>query len=155
MNMILGIHHLGIHTSDIDRLVSFYERAFGFVVVGKEQNLSDFPEAGPITGVKGPAARFVLMKAGNCHLELFQWSAPVGRPLQPLNANDFGYTHFSVSVVDIEAEYQRLSALGMKFVHPSPVKSGSSQAVYGRDPDGNIIEIMQIPSTDEGNVQNS
>lgn len=147
--MIRGIHHIGIHTPDIDRLRSFYERAFGFTVVGKEQNLRDFPEAGPITGVKDPAARFVLMKAQNCHIELFQWSAPAGRPLQPLNPNDCGYTHFAVEVVDIEAEYQRLSELGMEFVHPSPVKSGSSQAVYGRDPDGNIIEILEVPSSSD------
>jgi len=151
--MIRGIHHLGIHTPDLDRLRSFYEKAFGFAVVGEEYNLKDYPEAGPVTGVKDPAARFVLMKAHNFYLELFQWSAPKGRPLQPLNPNDFGYTHFCVDVVDIEMEYQRLAELGMTFVHPSPVKSGQSKTVYGRDPDGNIIEIQEVPSGNVGHPE--
>ena len=33
----------------------------------------------------------------------------------------------------------------MTFVHPSPVRFGSMASVYGRDPDGNPIEIAEIP----------
>lgn len=143
--MIRGIHHVSLHTPDLDRLRSFYERAFGFEIVGEEMDLQDYPLLGVITGVEGAAARVVMMKAANCFIELFQWSAPKGRPFQPLNPNDFGYTHFCVDVVDIDEEYKRLSDLGMTFVHPTPLKAGPFGTVYGRDPDGNVIEIQEVP----------
>jgi catechol 2,3-dioxygenase-like lactoylglutathione lyase family enzyme len=147
--MIRGIHHIGIHTPDLDRLRSFYEKAFGFQIVGEEFHLEDALEAPLVTGVPGGVARIVLLRAHNCYLELFQWSAPKGRPQQPLNAYDFGYTHLCVDVADIDQEYKRLSELGMTFVHPAPVRFGDLASVYGRDPDGNIIEISEIP---KGNI---
>ena len=126
----------------MDRLRSFYERAFGFEVVGEEVDLGDVPAASLIVGVPGAPARTVMLRAANCFIELFQWSAPEGGPLRPY---DFGYTHLCVDVTDIDAEYARLSGLGMTFVHPSPVRFGSMASVYGRDPDGNLIEIAEIP----------
>lgn len=144
--MIRGIHHIGIHTRDIDRLRAFYEQAFAFTVVDRERNLRDYPEAAEITGVQNPVARFVLMKAPNCFLELFEWSPASDRQSPPLRPNDLGYTHFGIEVDDIESEYRRLSRLGMEFSHHAPVKSGPNASVYGRDPDGNIIEIQQIPA---------
>ena len=113
--MILGIHHIAVHTSDLDRLAAFYVAAFGFTAVGDEVNLKDLPAAAAVTGVEGAAARVVMLKAGTCFIEMFEWSAPKGRPLRPLRPQDFGYTHFSVAVADIEHEWKRLSELGMTF----------------------------------------
>lgn len=146
--MIRGIHHIGIHTPDLDRLQSFYEKAFGFEKVGEEMNLGDVPEASLVVGLPNPAARVVMMKAHNCFIELFQWSSPAGGTLAPLKPTDFGYTHFMIDVSDIDAEYERLSALGMTFVHPSAVRFGNNASVYGQDPDGNIIELGEIPQGD-------
>ncbi len=143
--MISGIHHIAIHTPNMSRLRTFYEHAFGFEAVGEEADIDNDPILATITGVEGAASRALIMKAGNCFIELFQWSAPKGRPLQPLNPNDFGYTHFCVQVVDIEAEYKRLSDLGMRFVHSMPIPYGPYGSVYGRDPDGNVIEILEAP----------
>lgn len=151
--MIRGIHHVAIHTPDIDRLRSFYEQAFGFEAVGEEMNLGAFPEAGLITGVEGAVARVVMMKAGTCFIELFEWSAPKGNPLQPLRPIDFGYTHFCVDVADIDKEYQRLSELGMTFVYPEPVRAGPYGSVYGHDPDGNIIELLEVSDQDPMSLQ--
>ena len=58
--------------------------------------------------------------------------------------NDHGYTHFCLDVQDIEAEYQRLSSHGMVFNCEPPDLGGAIRATYGRDPDGNVIEIQQI-----------
>ena len=146
--VIRGIHHLGIHTPDLDRLRSFYEAAFGFEVVGEEFNLKDVPEAAQIVGVENPAARNVMLQAHNCYLELFEWQSPAGENFAPRRPYDFGYTHLMVDVSDIDHEYERLSALGMTFVHPSAVWFGKIGSVYGQDPDGNIIELGEIPSSE-------
>jgi catechol 2,3-dioxygenase-like lactoylglutathione lyase family enzyme len=76
-------------------------------------------------------------------MEIFQYSAPeptVTRPLQPF---DKGYTHFCVDVTDIEKEYERLKKLGMTFSQPGPIDVGHVKSIYGRDPEGNLIEIQQ------------
>ena len=58
-----------------------------------------------------------------------------------------GYTHFCVDVTDIEAEAERLANLGMTFDRPhgqaKPVDVGIVKAVYGRDPEGNLIELQE------------
>ncbi|MFA7586200.1 MAG: VOC family protein, partial [Novosphingobium sp.] len=87
-----------------------------------------------------------MLKAGNCYLELFEYAAPAPREGEPHRPCDRGYTHFALDVVDIEAEYDRLVAGGMTFAHPRPVDFGEIQAVYGKDPDGNLIEIQQTTS---------
>ena len=143
--MIRGIHHIGVHTPDLDRLRTFYEQAFGFEVVGEEMKLEDFTVASLVVGVPDAAARVLMMKTSNCYIELFEWSSPDGGVIPPRKAYDFGYTHFMIDVGDIDAEYDRLSALGMTFVHSSAVRFGDSASVYGRDPDGNLIEIGEIP----------
>lgn len=143
--VIRGIHHFGVNTPDIDRMRAFYEQAFGFEVVGEEIDFRDVPEAALVTGVPGPVARNLMMRAPNCFVELFEWHSPDDGTPPSQKANDLGYTHFMVDVSDVDAEYERLSALGMTFVHPSAVRFGNNASVYGRDPDGNIIEIGQIP----------
>lgn len=146
--MIRGIHHIGINTPNLDRLKSFYEKAFGFEVVGEEMNFKDIPEASLVVGLPGAVARVVMMRAHNCFIELLEWSSPAAATRVPLRPNDFGYTHFMVDVSDIDAEYERLSELGMTFVQPSAVRFGNNASVYGKDPDGNIIELGQIPPGD-------
>jgi glyoxylase I family protein len=143
--VIRGIHHISLHTANFDRQVQFYREAFGFVPVADEMHFDNFALFDQIVGVEGSKVRQVMLKASNCFIELFEWAAPEGRTGPALNANDRGYTHFCVDVTDIEAEYDRLSALGMTFAHPNPVSVGPFKSVYGRDPDGNIIEIQQVP----------
>ncbi|CCA94016.1 VOC family protein [Novosphingobium sp. PP1Y] len=146
--MIRGIHHIGIHTGNLDRLRAFYEAAFGFEAVGEEVRLEDFEVATLVVGVPDAKARILMMRTANCLIELFEWQTPKGDKLEPAKAYDRGYTHFMVDVTDIDAEYERLSALGMTFVHPMPLHFGANASVYGHDPDGNLIEIGMIPESE-------
>ena len=144
--MIRGIHHIAIHTANFDNMVKFYREAFGFEPNGPELRWKDSPMIDDIIGVRGSAARVLMLKAGSCFLEMFEFSAPEGRELPPLRPHDRGYTHFCVDVKDIGAEYKRLQGLGMVFMHPEPVDVGEIKAVYGKDLDGNLIEIQEVAS---------
>jgi catechol 2,3-dioxygenase-like lactoylglutathione lyase family enzyme len=145
--MILGIHHVAIHTRNFEKMRSFYAEAFGFEPNGPETSWSDSPALDSTIGVHGSASRVQLLKAGTCYLELFQYSAPKGRSDTPLRPFDYGYTHFCVSVTDIGAEFERLKRLGMTFAHSQPVDLGEIIAIYGKDPDGNIIEITEAAAS--------
>ena len=54
---------------------------------------------------------------------------------------DHGITHLALQVSDIEAEHQRLADAGM-FFHCPPGEQ--IRAIYGRDPDGNVVELMEV-----------
>jgi catechol 2,3-dioxygenase-like lactoylglutathione lyase family enzyme len=89
-----------------------------------------------------------VLLAGNLYIEVFEYSSPPGRPSDPERpVSDHGYTHFCIDVTDIDAEYARLTAAGMRFHTPPPAASdmgGRIRATYGRDPDGNVIELQEI-----------
>ncbi len=150
--MIRGIHHTAISTPNLDRLAAFYIDVVGFEQVMATQ-WSDRPIIDRILGLPGSAARQVMLRAGNAYFELFEYSAPVGRPADPIRApSDHGYTHICLDVTDIDAEYERLKAGGMQF-HSAPpttaeIGSRGLRAIYGRDPDGNIVELQEIIGTD-------
>jgi catechol 2,3-dioxygenase-like lactoylglutathione lyase family enzyme len=141
--MIRGIHHAGVHVRDLDKMIVFYKEAFGFELVGEPFAWKDEPVLDNLIDVPGSAARGAMLRAGTCYLEMFQFAAPAPRPVSPLNPQDKGYTHFCVDVTDIEQEYVRLKALGMTFGAPAPVDMGHVKSVYGRDPEGNVIELQE------------
>lgn len=142
--MIRGIHHVAMNTADLGRLVAFYRDIIGFEVIaeGKWQKSEIIDE---VVGLKGSVAKQAMLRAGNCYLEIFEYTSPAARPGEPLRACDRGYTHLCLDVMDIQAEYNRLSAKGVKFNRP-PADFGEVKAVYGRDPDGNLLEIQEVVS---------
>ena len=146
--MIRGIHHVAVATGDLDRLVSFYTDLFGFGPVMSTE-WANRPAIDAIIGLENTAARQVMLKSGNAYLEIFEYRAPEPRAHDGApRACDQGYTHFCIDVTDIDAEYERLSAAGMRFHCPPPhLGGGSIRATYGRDPDGNIVELQEIVDT--------
>ncbi len=146
--MIRGIHHVSLHVRDLESMTRFYCDAFGFEDSGFAGGWADNPVLDEIVGVHNSAAASRMLIAGNCFLELFRYSNPVPDDApavrQPFHN---GYTHFCVDVTDIENEVERLGRLGMTFDRPHgqgrPVDVGIVKAIYGRDPEGNLIEIQE------------
>ncbi|HYP64051.1 MAG TPA: VOC family protein [Acidocella sp.] len=147
--MIRGIHHVAVHVHDLDRMIGFYKAAFGFELVGEPFAWKDEPVLDKLIDVPGSAARGAMLRAGTCYVEMFQFSAPEPRPVSPLNPQDKGYTHFCVDVTDIAQEFERLKGLGMRFGAPAPIDMGHVKSVYGRDPEGNVIELQQTAANCE------
>ncbi len=143
--MIRGIHHTAISTGDLERSLHFYRDLLGF-----KEILSSAWEVGTevadrITGLPGSSARLVMLQAGNACIELFQYASPRPKPGEPQRpVCDHGITHICLEVTDIEAEYQRLQAAGMPFHCPPQEVGGGIRATYGRDPDGNVIELLEV-----------
>ncbi|WP_310019705.1 VOC family protein [Croceicoccus sp. BE223] len=142
--MITGIHHVAIHTAQFDRMREFYERAFGFVAITEPGGWSNSPEIDRAIGVSGSAARTVMMRAGRVCMEIFEYGSPPSREGAPLRPNDRGYTHFAVDVTDLDAVYDELVEAGMRFGDNQAISEGGIRAIYGYDPDGNVIEIQQL-----------
>jgi catechol 2,3-dioxygenase-like lactoylglutathione lyase family enzyme len=142
--MIRGIHHTAISTGDLQRSLAFYCDLLGFEKVFEGGWPAGIEVADDITGLSGSSAQLVMLRAGNAFIELFQYASPApspGNPNRPVC--DHGITHICLDVTDVDAEYQRLTAAGMSF-HCPPQDLGGSRVTYGRDPDGNVVELQEI-----------
>jgi glyoxylase I family protein len=147
--MIRGIHHIAIHTSNFERMIAFYRDVMGFTEVSRTGWPVGSKLIDEVIGLENSAARQIMMRAGTCYLEIFEYDSPAARETAPLAPSDHGYTHFCLDVTDIEREFDRLSAAGMRFYRQRPGDFGNMKAVYGRDPDGNIIEIQETAQDHE------
>jgi catechol 2,3-dioxygenase-like lactoylglutathione lyase family enzyme len=146
--MIRGIHHTAISTPDLERALAFYRDVLGFVEVNDFTWPVGSTVIDGIVGLKDSSARTVMLKAGNAMIEFFQYESPPPKPGDPVRpVSDHGITHFCLDVRDIEAEYERLMAAGMTF-HCPPQDLGEVKATYGRDPDGNVIELQEVLNPD-------
>lgn len=144
--MIRGVHHLAISTPDLDRLVDHYERWFGFERCGGGGWEKGNQRVDQMVGLDGSAARYEMIRLGNLYIEVFQYSSTQGRACQPSTC-DHGLTHLCLYSDDVLADYDRLCALGMEF-NCEPGGTGATRATYGRDCDGNVVELLQIVNTE-------
>jgi catechol 2,3-dioxygenase-like lactoylglutathione lyase family enzyme len=142
--MIRGLHHASITTANLDALVCFYHDLLGFEVVLETSWAGGNAVADAIFALHDSAVRMVMLRTSNAFLELFEFTHPVGKAGDPRRpVCDQGITHICVAVSDLEAEYGRLKAAGMAFHCPPQDAPGIGRATYGRDPDGNIVELLQ------------
>ncbi len=151
--MIHGIHHTAISSSDIERSLHFYRDLLGFEEMFKlnwevgDKTLDD------ITGLTDSSARVVMLKAANACVELFEYATPAPKPADDRRpVCDHGITHLCLQVSDIEGEYNRLKAAGMVFHCPPQSVGDSLRVTYGRDPDGNVVELLEVIGDSEMSV---
>ncbi len=144
--MIRGINHVAINTRSIDRLSSFYEKVLGDGLAMQEICWKNNPKIDSVLGIYGSVGRQRMLRGRSCYLELFEFTFPEGKD-GALHAYDRGITHFALEVDDINAEFERLSAIGMTFLSETPVHIDDKfKVIYGQDPDGNLVELIEVAS---------
>jgi catechol 2,3-dioxygenase-like lactoylglutathione lyase family enzyme len=143
--VIRGIHHVAISTGDMDRMLAFYRDLLGFELISDLRWPRGTEVADRITGLADSSARGAMLRKGNAHVELFQYESPdpkTGDPDRPVC--DHGITHICLDVSDLDAEYERLVAAGMRFHCPPQQLGPDVRTTYGRDPDGNVVELQEV-----------
>ena len=141
---IAGIHHVGISTLDLDRLVTFYVETFGFEKVAGfawEPGLDDVDAA---LALKDSSGNMAMLRLGDIHLEVFEFFSPraeAADPARPITG--VGINHLCLVVDDIECVVQHLDERGV-VMHASARNIGDGPFIYCRDPDGNAIEFWQL-----------
>ena len=143
--MILGVHHTAISIRNMEKALAFYSDVLGFEVVMKGGWKKGTDQADQVVGIKDTAATFTMLRKGESIIELFEYRSPPPKQADPARRIcDHGFTHICLEVKDINQEYERLKAAGMTFHAPPPEAFNSMRAIYGRDPDGNVIELLEI-----------
>jgi len=143
--MIQGFHHIAISTPDLERSCRFYCDLFGFEkVMDMQYARSNTPK--PHIQADDGAAKAAVVKAGHIYIEIMEYSYPVPAPLNPnRQVVDHGLAHMCFQIKDMKTEYKRLKDAGMEFhSEPLPGMHKDSLFIYGRDPDGNVIELIDF-----------
>ena len=144
--MLRGLQHTVISTPDLERALHFYRDLLGLKVVTKGGWDAGWESADTIADVEGTAARWVMLSAGNSNLEIVQYESPPPAPQEPDRpVHHHGISRIGFEVTGIHAMYRDLVDAGVRF-HSAPQDQGNfGLAVYARDPDGNVIELLEYP----------
>ena len=141
--VIEGLHHVGLTTRDQDRLTAFYrDLIFGEVVRTFSWEVGD-EEFDTRLGLKGSAGRIALLRFKAASMEIIEFSDPAPDAIRTVDRP--GFSHVCSAVDNCSAEYGRLLAAGMAFHAPPLRMPRGTRFTYGRDPDGNIVEILEPP----------
>jgi glyoxylase I family protein len=147
--MIRGVHHVAISTANLERALEFYRDILGLKVVFELGWPAGTEVADKITALKGSSAKWAVLTAGNAMIELFEYASPAPKQADPHRpVCDHGITHICLDVKDVDSEYERLKAAGMTFHCPPQNLDSVVRTTYGRDPDGNVIELQEIMQED-------
>ena len=144
--MLRGLHRTVISTPDLDRALEFYRDLIGLTLVTKGRWDVGWESADTITNLEGTAARWVMLSAGNTHLEIIEYESPL--PVGPDTerpVNHYGITRIGFEVTGIHGMYKRLLAAGVQFQSAPTHQGDFGLVVYARDPDGNIVELLEYP----------
>ncbi len=148
---IKRFRHVAIVANDLSKLIDFYTQTLGFKVKRRyETKSADFQNG---VGVPGAEAMGVHLTIPNsdAEMEMFQFTAPVlNSASTPLPANQLGYRHMALVVANIQEAYLELKSKGITFLSEpitfkEPKEIAGFQFVYFRDPEGNIVELNQLP----------
>jgi catechol 2,3-dioxygenase-like lactoylglutathione lyase family enzyme len=141
--MIESIEHTGLSVANLERSIAFYCDMLGFTL---KRIVESPPEMrlGDVIGLPGAAARIAHVQLGGVMLELFEYQEPRGRRIPPDRSQaDLGFIHLGLRSTDTRADYARLVARGVQFIHdPIEFRPGVWIA-YFHGPDGEVCEIRQ------------
>lgn len=145
--MITGVHHFALTVADADRSIAFYG-LFGMEVASDREVDRDYVEV--ITGVAGAHLRLVHLMGHGVRLELIQYLHPTGRQ-RAAALPDVGSAHACFITDDLQAELLRLGEHEIAMQSSAPVTTTSGpnrggRGVYLLDPDGNVVEVVQLGS---------
>jgi lactoylglutathione lyase len=143
---VLRVAHVGICVRELERSLAFYCDLLGF------RPLSELEVRGAETDrllrLKGVEQRTAFVERDGVRLALFAFRSPPplgdGSP-RPMNA--LGFAALALRVDDLEATVARLRGAGARVLDEtrSDHPEFSSKLVFALDPDGTLIELMEIP----------
>lgn len=137
-------HHVGICVSDLEKSLRFWRDGLGFEATSTPSVGSEWSDAMEIGGDLEFSATF-LRKDG-FEFELLDYTTP--RPFGDPSATRLqrGFTHFAVTVDDIDEVIEHLVAHGGTVIESTRTRVGegrwATELVFLADPDGVRIELI-------------
>lgn len=130
------MNHVAISVENMESQIAWYKKAFGMQITQEVERIA-------------PAIKLVLLTAPNgLGIELM---ARAGSKRERVyadaleTAKEIGYGHWCLEVDDVKAAFEIITNAGASVVTPPgpSIKAGIEYA-YVKDPEGNLIEIIQF-----------
>jgi catechol 2,3-dioxygenase-like lactoylglutathione lyase family enzyme len=138
----MRLDHMGINVADLDAMTSWYATALKLDV--------EFEFALDHVDFRGVMLRSpegyrieLLNRSGN--VAGLQAASPVEAALTR------GFGHVAFDVPDVDAAYDALLAAGASVrMSPRPSPEGGVRMAYVADPEGNLVELLDRTTTEDG-----
>jgi catechol 2,3-dioxygenase-like lactoylglutathione lyase family enzyme len=143
--MITGFNHTSFTVADIDKSVTFWTGLLGFKAASVSPREGKWQEE--VTGIPDACLMVAHLFGHGHHVEFIQYlsGAIVGSPPQPALP---GAGHVCLETDDIEETWKVLIDAGAsaqgKIADVSSGAVGGARAGYLRDPNGILIELLQL-----------
>lgn len=124
----LRFGHVAFKVADAERSVRWYGEAFGAKKIYHAEAQGERPEL-----------MFLEFSKGQC-IELFTG----GQKMLPSPPDPIGYIHFCVVVDNLEQALEHLAKMNVK-PERKFIGRADQRIAFISDPDGNSIELMEIP----------
>ena len=118
--MRASIDHIGLHVSNLEKAVDFYQRTLG-LRVHKRMRVGD--------------VEIAFLDLNGTYLELVQ------RPGSPEGAPPGRWSHFAVYVDEFDELASRLEGLGLELRRVT--LPDGTRIVFFKDPDGHDVEVLE------------
>ena len=144
------VHHAGVTVADADRSLRFYRDLLGMKVLG-DTRLSR-ADVAALLGADEIDLRIVDLDTGDGRIiELLEYASPRGHHVD-YASRDSGTAHIAVQVDDLDAVAAGIAAAGGSVISRRAIKAGDTTGIfagarllYVRDPDGMILELVELP----------
>ena len=141
---VQNIRHTGIVVTDLEASLRFYRDLLGFREMKRLEESGAYIDnmlaldAAQLTTVK------LAAPDGNL-IELLHFRSHPRKSAGPREACSIGITHVAFTVGDIDQAYVSLRNQGVQFnAPPQSSPDGYAKVAFCRDPDGILIELVQV-----------
>jgi predicted enzyme related to lactoylglutathione lyase len=126
--MLKGLSGATIWSEDLNNLLPFYRDLLGLTVAYEVPGFVGFGQRAERGGYLG------------AYLGLGTHSEVKGKPADP-------YRHMvGLESDDVDADFERLTAAGVEFIE-QPTESGGLRIATFKDPEGNIVQLLQLTAS--------
>jgi catechol 2,3-dioxygenase-like lactoylglutathione lyase family enzyme len=146
-----SIHHVGITVRDLDASIDFYHGLIGLQFAVPPTGWFEGDDLARGLGLQAPVSlRVALFEVGDgsTWFEILQYASPPSTARVAPPQSEIGAAHVAFHVTDIQAEYERLRGLGVRFNSAVNIVDTGPLAgwrwVYFRDPDEHTIELVEV-----------
>jgi len=156
MSLIKNLDHVAVTVSDLDSSLHFYTNLLGFEEVERHRL-----EGQTISAMAGKSnvimqvVRLATPETPNILLDLQLYIEPPGG-VSNAELGMANHAHLCYSVSDLEAAHKDLTQKGVEFVSEPVIFDlgeqwdyGALKVVFLKDPDGFIIELIELPKKKE------
>jgi len=148
IKLVNVLDHLSITVSDMDRSVGFYRDLLGLKEVERHRLEGEgISKMAGKENVVMDVVRLVAPETEGIEIDLQQYLEPEGK-VSDAKLGDVGHSHICLGVSNLAEAYAALTEKGVDFVS-EPVSFDLGWAivhvVFFEDPDGYVLELMQIP----------